>query len=276
MTAHYHDLATRSAVAVAGVAPVALSAGSGLGGGSADAVTAPVPQSRAAGPAGPSFANPSVAGQSVAAPSADAVPRGLYRNGAKRLFDVLAVLAALPVVLPVVLLLALLVARDGGQPLYSQPRVGRGGRLYRIWKLRTMVVDADARLEAHLAADPAARAEWTATQKLKCDPRITRFGRLLRKSSLDELPQLWNVLTGDMSLVGPRPMMPSQQALYTGEAYYRLRPGITGPWQVSERNASTFADRAWFDAGYDRDLSLVTDLRLLAATVRVVLRATGY
>ena len=105
---------------------------------------------------------------------------------------------------------------------------------------------------------------------------ITRFGRVLRKSSLDELPQLWNVLLGDMSLVGPRPMMPCQRDLYPGSAYYRLRPGITGPWQVSRRNESTFADRARFDTDYDQTLSLGTDLGLLISTVRVVVRATGY
>ena len=152
---------------------------------------------------------------------------------------------------------------------YRQARVGRGGRIYRIWKLRSMVMNADQKLEAHLAADPAARAEWDETQKLKRDPRITRFGRLIRKSSLDELPQLWNVLIGDMSLVGPRPMMPDQRALYPGRAYYALRPGITGPWQVSERNATSFADRARFDDKYhDRDLSLATDVRLLRPTVK--------
>jgi lipopolysaccharide/colanic/teichoic acid biosynthesis glycosyltransferase len=202
-------------------------------------------------------------------------PGGLYRRGAKRALDVVLVLLAAPVVVPVVLILALLVALDGGRPFYVQARVGRHGRRYRMWKLRSMVADADTRLEAHLAADPAARAEWDAAQKLRDDPRVTRLGATLRKTSLDELPQLWNVLRGDMSLVGPRPMMPSQQALYPGQAYYRLRPGITGPWQVSSRNATTFADRARFDAAYERDLSLATDLRLLAATVRVVVRATG-
>ena len=201
---------------------------------------------------------------------------GMYRGGGKRLLDLLAVLAFLPPVILVILLLAVVVALDGGRPFYSQLRVGRGGRIYRMWKLRSMVPDAEARLRAYLDADPAALAEWSATQKLKRDPRVTRFGRLLRKSSLDELPQLLNVLKGDMSLVGPRPMMPSQQVLYPGSAYYELRPGITGLWQVSERNGTTFADRARFDAEYDRTLSFRNDLRLLLATVRVVLRATGY
>jgi lipopolysaccharide/colanic/teichoic acid biosynthesis glycosyltransferase len=145
-----------------------------------------------------------------------------------------------------------------------------------MWKLRSMVAGADAALESYLASDPVARAEWDSTQKLKSDPRITRFGRVLRKSSLDELPQLWNVLLGDMSLVGPRPMMPSQQEIYPGQAYYRLRPGITGPWQVSRRNESTFADRARFDEHYEETLSFKTDVGLLIGTVRVVMRATGY
>ena len=202
--------------------------------------------------------------------------RGFYRRFGKRALDIVLVVLSLPAVLPLILAMALIVALDGGAPFYRQARVGRGGRLYTMWKLRSMVRGADDSLAAHLKADPAAHAEWVLTQKLKDDPRVTRFGHLLRRSSMDELPQLWNVLRGDMSLVGPRPMMPDQQDLYPGQAYYSLRPGITGPWQVSERNESAFADRAHFDAAYARDVSLATDLRLLGATVRVVLRATGY
>ena len=203
--------------------------------------------------------------------------KGLYRNGVKRGLDVTLVLMAAPVALPLILGFALaLLLLEGAAPFYRQDRVGREGRIYKMWKLRSMVPDAEARLADHLAADPAAWAEWTSTQKLKADPRITRLGRLLRKSSMDELPQLWNVLRGDMSLVGPRPMMDGQQDLYPGIAYYTLRPGITGLWQVSKRNDSTFAERADFDDRYDREVSLTTDLRLLAATVGVVLRATGH
>lgn len=201
---------------------------------------------------------------------------GIYRHGGKRILDALVIVLSLPAVLPVILVLALLVMRDGSSPFYCQTRVGRGGRLYRMWKLRTMVADADARLEACLAACPEARREWDRTQKLKADPRITSFGRFLRKSSLDELPQLLNVLRGDMSLVGPRPMMPDQTSLYPGKAYYMLRPGITGLWQVSERNASAFAERAHYDTLYEQRLTLMADLRILAATTRVVLRGTGY
>jgi exopolysaccharide production protein ExoY len=199
-----------------------------------------------------------------------------YKSWGKRLLDISLVMVSLPVSLIVIGILALLAATDGANPFYSQNRVGRDGRIYRMWKLRTMVVDADAKLEAHLASDPAARAEWDRDQKLKSDPRITPVGRILRKASMDELPQLWNVLTGDMSLVGPRPMMPDQQDIYPGTAYFRLRPGITGSWQVSARNACSFADRARFDASYEQDLSLKTDLNLLVATVRVVLHGTGY
>lgn len=201
---------------------------------------------------------------------------GIYRLGGKRLLDTLLVMMAAPLVILAVALLALVIWLDGGRPFYSQARVGKHGRIYRMWKLRSMVVNADEKLEAYLAQNPMARLEWDSTQKLKSDPRVTRFGRMLRKASLDELPQLWNVLKGDMSLVGPRPMMPCQQEIYPGTAYYRLRPGITGPWQVSRRNESTFADRAQFDLGYDETLSFANDVRLLAKTMRVVLHATGY
>lgn len=201
--------------------------------------------------------------------------RGVYRLGGKRILDVLLVLLSAPFVLPIVLLLAIFVSRDGGSAFYSQQRVGRGGRIYKMWKLRSMVVDADARMKELLASDPEARREWDQDQKLKNDPRITKFGQILRKSSMDELPQLWNVLIGDMSLVGPRPMMVEQRALYPSTAYYELRPGITGAWQTSGRNKTTFAARAEYDTDYERNLSLSTDVTLLFKTVGVVVKATG-
>ena len=209
------------------------------------------------------------------APRATGAGTGLYRRGAKRLGDLLFVLLIAPVVVPVVLAMAALVASDGKSPFYSQVRIGRGGRRFRMWKIRTMVPDADAALAACLSADDALRQEWTTHQKLRHDPRITRIGRLMRKTSLDELPQFLNVLTGDMSVIGPRPMMDGQDALYPGRAYYRLRPGVTGPWQVSDRHASSFADRARFDDEYDEDLSFGTDAALVMRTVGVVLRGTG-
>ena len=201
---------------------------------------------------------------------------GPYRRVFKRALDVTAVLSAVPVVLPLIVGLAVCVSLKGGSPFYAQDRVGKGRRVFRMWKLRSMVVDADARMEACLAADPEARREWDKTQKLKNDPRITPIGRVLRKCSLDELPQLWNVLIGDMSLVGPRPMMTSQEPLYPSTVYYEMRPGITGYWQVSARNESSFADRAVFDTAYDADLSLATDLRVLWRTVHTVTNGTGY
>lgn len=202
--------------------------------------------------------------------------RTFYNKIAKRWIDVGLALCALLLALPMIALMSVLVALDGHNPFYSQLRIGQGGREFRIWKIRTMVVNADRALEAYLAANPDAQAEWDATQKLRSDPRITRIGALLRKSSLDELPQLWNVLNGTMSLVGPRPMMPCQKKLYPGKAYYALRPGITGPWQVSERNESMFAGRAAFDDSYARSVSFAADVRLLFQTVGVVLRATGH
>lgn len=200
----------------------------------------------------------------------------VYRNGGKRLLDMLVVVMSSPFVLLVIALLALCVARRGGRPFYTQDRVGRNGRTYKIWKLRTMVLDADQHLEAYLDKNPDARREWDSTQKLKADPRITPIGRFLRKSSMDELPQLWNVLRGDMSLIGPRPIMTSQTELYPGTAYYDLRPGISGSWQVSARNESSFAERATFDTAYNSNVTFTEDAKILLATVRVVLRATGH
>lgn len=201
---------------------------------------------------------------------------GLYRNGCKRALDTVIILLTLPFTVPVILTLALCIALDGGKPLYRSPRVGRYGRVFGMLKLRTMVNDSEALLARHLAENPAARAEWESTQKLKNDPRITRMGRFLRKSSMDELPQLWNVLVGEMSMVGPRPMMPNQQHLYPGIAYYSLRPGLTGSWQVTARNESEFCQRSDYDQAYDKELSLGTDLSLLIKTVGVVMKGTGY
>lgn len=198
-----------------------------------------------------------------------------YRDFGKRSFDVVLVLiAALPVLL-ILVILGFLVALDGKSPFYIQKRVGRNGRIFRMVKLRSMVFNAEERLREFLDQNPQASVMWERDQKLQDDPRVTAIGRFIRKTSLDELPQLWNVLIGDMSLVGPRPMMVNQQHLYPGSAYYALRPGITGFWQISVRNGSSFAARAGFDSAYLRKLSLKTDLAVLFKTVGVVLRGTG-
>ena len=202
-------------------------------------------------------------------------PKGLYARYFKRAFDLLFILATAPFVLPVVLIFAGLVKLDGGPAFYGQPRIGRDGRRFTCWKLRSMVVDADAKLAAYLEANPAAKAEWLVSQKLKNDPRITWIGHFIRKSSIDELPQLWCIVKGEMSLVGPRPFMPDQKALYKGNAYYMVRPGLTGFWQVSDRNQTSFAARTVFDNRYIEEISFMTDLKLIIRTVGVVIRATG-
>lgn len=193
----------------------------------------------------------------------------------KRALDLALVILAAPLIVPLVGILALLVKSDGGPAFYRQPRLGQNERVFSLWKLRSMVPDAEARLARHLRDDPAARLEWETTQKLRHDPRITPVGRLLRKYSLDELPQLWNVVRGDMSLVGPRPMFPAQRQLYPGSACFDFRPGLTGLWQVGERNQSSFAKRAEYDARYAETISLRTDLGIIWRTVSVVVAGTG-
>jgi exopolysaccharide production protein ExoY len=202
----------------------------------------------------------------------------LYEGLGKRFLDLMLVVLAAPVTIPLVGLILLATWREGGRPLYVQHRIGRGGRLFRCWKVRTMVKDADGVLEKLIGSDPALATEWHLNQKLSCDPRITRLGRFLRRTSLDELPQLWNVLNGTMSLVGPRPFTPEQQELYAGgraAAYYSLRPGLSGLWQVSRRNSGSFSERVAYDDEYCRSVSLRTDAVILWRTVLVVLRATG-
>lgn len=199
----------------------------------------------------------------------------LYSRYIKRALDITYAMLAAPIVVPIVLLLCLLIARDGANPLYSQLRVGQNGQIFRMWKLRSMVPDAEQELARHLESDASARAEWALKQKLAVDPRVTRIGRLIRKTSLDELPQLYNVLVGDMSLVGPRPMMVDQTKLYRGTLYYALRPGLTGLWQVSARNQSAFAERERYDDAYARQIGFGLDMKLMLLTLKVVFAGTG-
>ena len=200
----------------------------------------------------------------------------LYRNFGKRILDVVLVSSAILFTLPVILILAFLVSLDGSAPFFRQKRVGKDGVVFYMWKLRSMIPNAEENLQAYLQSNPSAKREWDSTQKLKDDPRITKIGHFIRKSSLDELPQFFNVLRGEMSLIGPRPMMCDQKALYPGRAYYRLKPGISGYWQVSDRNASEFKSRANFDLRYDLDLSLKTDVLIIYRTFGAVFRGTGY
>jgi exopolysaccharide production protein ExoY len=173
----------------------------------------------------------------------------------------------------------MMVRRDGGSALFIQPRVGLNGRVFKCYKLRTMAVNAEARLKEMCDSDPEIAREWHENQKLAVDPRITKIGAFLRKTSLDELPQLINIFKGDMSLVGPRPFLPDQQAFYTeagGRAYFSMRPGVTGLWQVEGRGTTRFVDRAHYDETYYAKASLSADISLLMRTVGVVFKMTGH
>jgi Undecaprenyl-phosphate galactose phosphotransferase WbaP len=195
----------------------------------------------------------------------------------KRAFDLAAACAALLFLGPLMVVIAMLVRRDGGDALYAHSRIGLAGRRFYCLKFRTMVSDADRVLEAHLAANPEAAEEWGRDRKLRDDPRLTGLGRFLRKSSIDELPQLINVLKGEMSLVGPRPIVESEQAFYGDELafYLQVRPGITGLWQVSGRSNVCYARRVALDGWYVRNWSLWQDIAILCGTVPAVLRREG-
>jgi lipopolysaccharide/colanic/teichoic acid biosynthesis glycosyltransferase len=195
-----------------------------------------------------------------------------------RLFHGGIALLALLFFLPLMILVALAVfAADPGPVIFAQRRIGRGGRHFWCLKFRTMVVDADQRITDLLATDPQARIEWERDRKLRHDPRITAIGGFLRKSSLDELPQLINVVRGDMSLVGPRPIVDAEAGRYGRYFghYCRVRPGITGLWQISGRNDVSYRRRVAFDVTYSRSRSLLFDTRILFATIPSVLKARG-
>ena len=196
---------------------------------------------------------------------------------AKRSFDVAIAALLAPLALIVILPLCLLVMADGGRPLYRHMRVGRGGRLFACHKIRTMRPGAETALQVLLEKDFSSRAQWTDGFKLKDDPRVTRLGRFLRKSSLDELPQIWNVLKGEMSLVGPRPIIVEELDKYGDDvdAYLACVPGISGLWQVSGRNETSYEERVTLDTHYAREWSFLLDLAILARTIPAVLRGRG-
>jgi lipopolysaccharide/colanic/teichoic acid biosynthesis glycosyltransferase len=204
--------------------------------------------------------------------------RGSLAETIKRLIDVFGALVGLVSLLPIFLLLGFLIRLDSPGPvLYSQRRIGLGGAPFKLWKFRTMVADADERLGEHLGKNSDLQLNYSCFQKLWEDPRLTGLGRFLRRSSLDELPQLWNVLKGEMSLVGPRPFLPEQTEDY-GAAYplyITIRPGITGLWQVSGRNQLSFSERSRLDECYIRCWSLCLDWEILFRTLWVVLRRDG-
>jgi Undecaprenyl-phosphate galactose phosphotransferase WbaP len=200
------------------------------------------------------------------------------RRVVKRFMDVIGALLGGLILLPLLFYIAVAVKLSSRGPvLYANERIGRDGRRFRMWKFRSMFTHGDAVLEDYLELHPECREEWQNTHKLKYDPRITRIGRFIRKTSLDELPQLWNVLRGEMSLVGPRPILLEEQAKY-GDCYAlytMMSPGITGLWQVSGRNDSSYEERLQFVSYYVHNWSLWLDIYLLLRTVRIVLFGKG-
>lgn len=195
----------------------------------------------------------------------------------KRLFDLLAASSLLLLLSPVFAYIGWKVSRDGGSPFYGHVRVGQNGRRFKCYKFRSMILNSQAVLQKLLDTDPAARAEWDKDFKLKNDPRITPIGHFIRKTSLDELPQLWNVLKGDMSLVGPRPVVEAELERYAEDVDYYLmaKPGITGLWQVSGRNDIDYSTRVYLDSWYVKNWSLWYDIAILFKTVGVVFRREG-
>ena len=196
----------------------------------------------------------------------------------KRVTDVILSVAFGIVTLPVSLIIAIFIRLDSpGTILYGHSRIGMEGETITVWKFRTMVSNADQVLDEFLSTNPGALEEWQNSHKLKIDPRVTRVGLFLRKTSLDELPQLWNVLKGEMSLVGPRPIVKDEVALYEGgfTLYKRVRPGITGLWQVSGRTNVAYSDRIHYDEYYVRNWSIWLDIYILLRTVWTVIRGEG-
>lgn len=197
----------------------------------------------------------------------------------KRALDVLGAIVLAVVFSPLILaiVIAALIRREPGSIIYKHRRIGRDGYAFECLKFRTMVPNADQVLRELLERDPAIKAEWVRDHKLRCDPRVTRLGRFLRRTSLDELPQLWNVMRGEMSLVGPRPVVREELLRYgrNVRAYLSAKPGITGLWQVKGRNDTDYRRRVVLDTYYVRNQNLLLDLYILVKTTRVVLGGSG-
>jgi Undecaprenyl-phosphate galactose phosphotransferase WbaP len=201
-----------------------------------------------------------------------------WAQAAKRVFDLTLLLALGLATLPLIGAIALLVRLTSpGAIFYAQERIGRHGRRFKAWKFRTMLPDADVVLSEYLQLHPGPAAEWKANHKLRFDPRVTWIGRILRSTSLDELPQIWNVLLGEMSFVGPRPIVAAEIDKYAEhyEHYLQVPPGITGLWQVSGRNNTTYDERVALDVYYVQNWSLWLDLYILGCTAKVVFLCEG-
>jgi len=199
-------------------------------------------------------------------------------NAVRRVLDVSLSVAGLIFLLPLIVVAAVLIKlQDGGPILFSQNRIGKGGRTFSCLKFRTMVTDAQERLDSLLASDPSAKLAWERDHKLKVDPRVTALGRFLRKTSIDEVPQLFNIILGDMSIVGPRPIVRAEIPRYGPrlQTYCMVKPGLTGLWQVSGRSNTSYRRRVAFDVVYVRQRSILLDLKIIVATVPAVLQSRG-
>lgn len=203
--------------------------------------------------------------------------RGALRDLIKRLADVTLSIIALVLLAPLMAAVGLLVIIDGGPAFYAHPRVGKDGRSFGCLKFRTMILGANECLEEYFLYNPEARQQWDSSHKLTFDPRMTSIGRFLRESSLDELPQFLNVLIGDMSLVGPRPVTEAELAKYGAKAdlYKMVRPGVTGPWQISGRNDVSYDRRVEMDSEYVADHSFRGDVAILLRTPAAVISRKG-
>ncbi len=206
-------------------------------------------------------------------------PRNLYKIIGKRITDIVLAVLIAPLALIVVGVVAVIMTAsgEGSKLFFGHRRIGRNGKVFKCWKIRTMVLDAETRLREHLANNPEAAAEWARDHKLENDPRITGVGRFLRRTSLDELPQIWNVLKGDMSFVGPRPVVRLEMHKYgpSRPVYTSVRPGVTGLWQVSGRNDISYEERVQMDVEYVGAMSFFRDMSLISKTVLVVVKKTG-
>jgi Undecaprenyl-phosphate galactose phosphotransferase WbaP len=210
----------------------------------------------------------------VGAGSARYLPGGKL----KRVLDILVASAGIVVLWPLMLMVALAIRyTDPGPAIFGHERIGLNGRRFKCLKFRSMIINSEAALRDLLERDTAAAAEWAQSQKLKNDPRVTKLGRLLRETSLDELPQLWNVLKGDMSIVGPRPIVSAEVRRYGSDfnAYASTKPGITGLWQVTGRSDCTYDERVSLDVAYVQNWSIVRDVWIIARTIVVVFARKG-
>jgi lipopolysaccharide/colanic/teichoic acid biosynthesis glycosyltransferase len=237
------------------------------------------PESRTAAIEG-SYSYPELAGRSLAGSQrSHKTPSEFFRYRViKRCADILLVLISIPIVLAIMGIVAAMVKSSSPGPVfYSHRRIRRGGAFFSMWKFRTMCIDSAEILEDHLASHPEARVEWNKTHKLRKDPRITRIGLFLRRYSLDELPQFWNVLAGQMSLVGPRPIVAAEVEKYGDcfDCYCRVKPGLTGLWQVSGRSAVSYEKRVALDCEYVEHWSLTRDILILSKTFASVVNQDG-